>query len=225
MATGVRPFYALTGQEIKKVILKEIERQLDADYRFRENITYPLINWRWKLACNVYPGEPANWKVVVGPVNTLAEGAVMPQEDEPYVEVDFDGGRDVSAPARDGMTADATRRDAGLPVPSPRKAPGLGGDRMTVDVVPPIAGEREATFAATPEANSTANVEKGGRVFARSVTAKTAAAPEGVEVAVSGVSPTHSAEDMQKILEQEPPAAEPEAIPAPEKRKFFGRNK
>jgi hypothetical protein len=209
MGATLRPFNALNGQEVKKRILTEIERQLDADYRFRGNVAYPVIAWRWKMVATVYPGEPANWEVNVGPVIVQAPPTAdkdrppMPNEVDPKVEVEFSGGSDVGAgTAVGGVTADALRRDTGLPVPTPRKVAGPAESRMTVDA--PVLPTSVVVETAKPEQRSEANIEKGGRVFARSVTAKTAAAPAGVEVApAAGASPTHSAEDIQKILEQE----------------------
>jgi hypothetical protein len=202
--TILRPFNALSGQEVKKRILTEIERQLDADYRFRVNVTYPLISWRWKLAATVYPGEPANWEVNVGPVNTRHAESPMPDADAPTVEIDLGGGSDVSGPSGGGITADAARRDAGIAVPSPRRVAGPDQSRVTVDapvITPQVAA---SALGFEQEKKSDTNVEKGGRVFARSVTAKTRAAQEGVEVApAAGTSPTHSAEEIQKVLEDE----------------------
>lgn len=214
----IRPFNALTGAEAKKMILTEIERQLDADYRFRANITYPVIAWRWKLAATVYPGEPANWEVNVGPKVQQAVATAdkdrppMPGEDAPSVEIDMTGGRDVGAGTSiGGLTADGARREAGMPVPTPRRVVGPEGSRMTVDAPVLSTGVAVTVGESTEEKAAQTNVDKGGRVFARSVTAKTAAAPAGVEVnPAAGASPTHSAEDIQTILEKEAAGAPPE---------------
>ena len=206
----LRPFNALNGTEVKKAILKEIERHLDNDFRFRANVAYPLISWRWKLAANIYPGEPANWDVNVGPVTQLAppnedgKRPPMPQDGDPVVEVDLQGGSTVGAGSQlGGQTPDALRRDAGLPLPSPRRVVGPGDSRVTVDA-PLDTGKASAAQTADLEPVSVTNENRGGRVFARSVTARTKAAPTGAEVApAAGSSPTHSAEDIQKILENE----------------------
>jgi hypothetical protein len=210
----IRPFNSLNGQEAKKMILTEIERQLDADYRFRVNVTYPVIAWRWKLAATVYPGEPANWDVNVGPVvnQAVATGTKdrppMPTEDDPKIEIELNGGRDVGAgTALGGQTADGARREAGLPVPTPQRVSGPADSKMTVDS--PVLPSGVSVEVARPEQRSQTDIEKGGRVFGRSVTAKTAASPDGVEVLpAAGASPTHSAEDIQKILETEATAPE-----------------
>lgn len=198
-APVVRPFNALNGLEWKKIILKEIERNLDNDFHFRQHVAYPLISWQWKMAVNVYPGEPANFEVSIGPKEMRAPGMEdFVPEDDP-VQVDIVAQRDVTAPA--GESADSVRRDAGLPVPSPRAVKGPGNQRMVVDA-PPIGPGSAATSPAMPETPAQSNTERGGRVFGKSVTAKTKAAPDGVEVQpAAGTKP--GIEETQEILERE----------------------
>jgi len=210
-ATSIRPFNAINGTELKKIILTRIQNQLNADTRFGHHLTYPQMSWRFKLAINVYPSEPSSMEVEIGPETVKAPGAELLPADTPHVEIDIGGGSDITAPVPGGQTADAARREAGLAVPAPQAIPGPGGERVTVDVpglVPPKTAP-EPTREVT-------NVEAGGRVFARSVTQRTAAAPEGTEVLPqAGTRP--GVEEVQEILRREgaaPPEDEGGAAPA-----------
>ena len=192
----LKSFNALNGREVMEIILSEMRRQMEADTRFNQNQAYPLVSWEWKLAMNVYPNDPPKWEKSVGPkVIGDPEAAHDPSLAE--VQIDLGTSRDVTAPA--GQTADAARRDAGIAVPSPRTVKGPGGNRMVVDA-PEIKPTEPPRASVTPAESK--NVEKGGKVFARSVTARTPAAPEGMAPdAPSGSAP--DIERTQQILEKE----------------------
>lgn len=197
---GLRPFNAITGRELKEIILSELKRHLDADSRFANHVTYPVFSYRWALAVNAYPSEPPEFEVKVGPLTVKAPGADMPEGDAPVIEIDLGGGKDVTAPAPGGVTADAARRDAGIAVPSRQIVRGPDETRISVDV--PLA-EKAANQQTGPQVEKVAaNVEKGGRMFGRSVTQRTKAAPEGIDVpAQAGSAP--GTDDVQKIIEIE----------------------
>jgi hypothetical protein len=181
-----------------KIILTNIKNNLDNDHRFRKNVAYPQFSFRWKIAIDVYPSEPPQF-AVEGSIQTVkAPGAMIP-EGTPIVEIDIEGGTTVAAPIA-GSTADAARREAGIPVPSPRSVKGPGGSRITVDA----PNVDHSSAPKPPDSEEKANVEKGGKVFARSVTQRTKAAPEGVDaLPQAGSKPTM--EDVQKIIEKEGP--------------------
>jgi hypothetical protein len=116
-------------------------------------------------------------------------------------QIDLSGHREVAAPQA-GQTADAARRSEGIAVLSPKRVPGPADSRMTIEA--PIAASPPATTITlgTEAVKEKANVEKGGRVFGRSVTQKTRAAEDGVAVPeAAGSSPTQSTDDVQKILQ------------------------
>jgi hypothetical protein len=192
----LKPYNALNGREVMEIILSEMRRQLEADTRFTQHNTYPLVSWQWKLAVNVYPNEPNKWEASVGP-KTIGDPEAANDPNLAEVQIDLGTSRDVTAPA--GETADSARRDGGIAVPSPRQIKGPGGNRMVVDA--PDIKPAEAPRASVTSAEKT-NVEKGGKVFAKSVTQKTAAAPEGLEVG----GPAGSAPDetrAQQIIDYE----------------------
>jgi hypothetical protein len=192
----LKPYNALNGREVMEIILSQIRRNLEADTRFSQHQTYPLISWRGKVAFNVYPNEPNKFDVDLGG-GTLGDPKAAEDPNLKEAQVDIEIGSDVTAPA--GQTADSARRDAGIAVPTPRTVKGPGGNRMVVDA--PDLKPTEPPRATVTQADSK-NVPSGGKVFARSVTQRTAAAPEGV--AVDGPSGTPvDAERAQQILEKE----------------------
>ncbi len=197
-APSIRPFNALNGLEIKKIILAEIDRHLSQDYRFAQHLTYPVVTWAWKLAVNAYPMDSGQFQVEIGPKVAKAPGAEMPAEGAESVEIDFTGGKNVAPTA---MTPDAARRGAALPVSTPRAVPGPEGKRMIVDAPVIATGSAQAPVE-TSEARVETNVSAGGPVFARRVVQRTAASPEGVEaLPQAGTRP--STEDVQKILDRD----------------------
>jgi len=199
MSTTIRAFNAINGRELMEILLKEIRTQMEADFHFRVNLTYPLIAWNWKVCVDAYPSEPPKWEVTSGTKEIRATGVEGVPDVDP-VQIDFTGGKTVAAPQ--GQTVDAARREANIPVPTPRKAPGPEGARMTVDAPHVEIPSTPARPSQTEEKKSETNIERGGKVFARSVVQRTAAAPDGVEAAPQqGSRPT--AADVEKIIERE----------------------
>lgn len=196
----VRPFNALNGEEVKNVILTTIKNHLDADSRFKKHLAYPQIAWRFALAIDAYPMEPSKIELNIGPQTVKAPGAELLVDDS-FISIDIKGGQNVNAPAEGGISSDAARREAGLPVPAPtavRGGPGPG--RVTVDV--PDATPKLTAPTGPDSQREVTNVPSGDKIFARSVTQRTAAAPEGVEtVPQAGSKPT--IEDVQEIIRRE----------------------
>ncbi|HEY0800684.1 MAG TPA: hypothetical protein VGD54_07560 [Steroidobacteraceae bacterium] len=194
-APVVRPFNALSGTEIRDALLSQIKRGLDNDHHFRHHLTYPVVTWAYKAVIRAYPHDPAEFAVELSGT-ILAPGAEMPAEDAPFIEIEISGDSNVTAPY--GQTADAVRREAGIPVPTPRSVKGPGNQRLVVDA-PPIDLKGAPVLE---QEEPRANVSKGGKIFGRSVTAKTPAAPHGAEPAPpAGTKP--GIEETQQILEKE----------------------
>jgi hypothetical protein len=201
-APTIRPYNALNGIEIREIILSEIKRQLENDFRFRQNVAYPLISWSWKLAVNAYPLDPPQFEVNVADKVITAPGAEGFLPEGAVVEIDIGSSRDVTAPA--GETADAARRSANISVPTPRSVKGPGGQRMVVDA-PAIDLKGVPTEVSASAAQT--NVPKGAGVFGRSVTARTKAAPDGAEVApAAGSKPDEARAQQIADLEGKAPA-------------------
>jgi hypothetical protein len=203
MATAIRPFQAITGLELKKIILAQIEREMDNDCRFRNSVTYPRLTWAWALNVKYHPGEPGEFNIEVSK-DFISPGAPEPKTDAKEENFQIGATSMVDAPVQ-GETADSARREAGLAIPTPRQVK-VGGTKLTVDApeISPTGSEP------APQREPVTNIRRGGKIFGRGVTLKTAAAPDGVEVEpAAGHAP--GTEDVQKILKQENEAAKAEA--------------
>ncbi len=207
-STVARPFSALSGQEIKRIILADIERNLDADYRFKNHLTYPLVSWKWVLAAKVYPSEAPDIRVELD--RTLkSPGFTEPFTGFDAVDVTIESERTIAAPAA-GETADSARRSVGIEVPAPRIVRGPSNTKMVVDAPDiPIASQNEPAKLAEVESTPTARAVNRARESktipaapARSVAIRTRANPGGVEVApAAGSAPDE--ERVQEILDRE----------------------
>lgn len=63
MAT--RTFNGINGDELRKIILKEILQELDLDDRFKQHGGLTKLDVMWRLKVATYPSEPQNWSVQV----------------------------------------------------------------------------------------------------------------------------------------------------------------
>ena len=120
--TTQRPFLAINGHEAKQIILREIEKKLDSDWHFRQNVAFPLVRWAWRLDLQI--GGVTRTEVVMeaGQENDgVAEESIATEHS-----------RIIEAPA-EGQTADAVRREMGLGVPEPRPVLVGVGQRTIVD--------------------------------------------------------------------------------------------
>ncbi len=142
-----KPFQPINGLEARKIILREVERSLDSDWRFKQHVTFPLVRWTWKL--NVQVGGIAKSEFVIA---TSAENGGEVAE-----TIEHEQERIIEAPVA-GQTADAVRRENGLGVPDPRAVVVAPGIMQTVDTpelavtpepVPVTVGEEEPV-SATP---------------------------------------------------------------------------
>jgi len=204
--TIARPFNALSGEELKRIIMNEIQRQLDADYRFKNHLTYPQISWAWDLHVKAYPSDIPEFRIhlektIRAPKTEQMDAPPPPREDAPVVEFDLGTSRLVAAPT--GETTDSARRDAGLPVPAPRVVAGPAGSKVLVDAPDiPIPGN-EPEKPASVQPSSAARVVARAREAAKSVSARTRANPKGVLVDLpDGASPPDEAR-LQQIDEKE----------------------
>ena len=108
----MRLFNALTGREVKAIILREIAKAMDQDEQFASHLTYPLIEWDWTVNLRAFAQENSEFK-------TEASGKITVSQPEP-VTVQLAGARSVtkSDDHPEGQAPDEARREAGLPVTS-----------------------------------------------------------------------------------------------------------
>jgi hypothetical protein len=111
-----RPFSALNGVEVRKLILAKIEKDLEADPRFEQHLTFPVVAWESITTIEYYPGpeEPIKF---VSKGKIRAKGAESLQTPENPAEVDVITTK-VSVDAEN--PPDKIRAEHGLEVPEPR---------------------------------------------------------------------------------------------------------
>jgi hypothetical protein len=114
----MRIFNALNGAEVKQIILADIDKAMDGDQQFQKHLTYPQVEWTWKLTVKAYPSEPPQFGA-----EAAGEGTVKATEPEIVV---LEGGRAVTKSDQnpDAQAPDDVRREAGVPVSMPTKTPG-----------------------------------------------------------------------------------------------------
>lgn len=59
-------YNALSGLELRKKILHEVEVLLDGDDRFRNHVTYPRVSFEFKISLEVYPGNAETFSLRTG---------------------------------------------------------------------------------------------------------------------------------------------------------------
>lgn len=113
----MRLFNALTGSEVRQIILNEIARAFDQQPDFRPHITFPEIEWTWELRIKTYPREPGTLTMnggaqyveqsALGPDGTVDHGGA---EERTVV---LSGERAVT---RDTQAPDEARLDNEMPI-------------------------------------------------------------------------------------------------------------
>lgn len=148
--TVSRAFAPINGLEAKQIILREIERALDADWRFKQHVTFPLVRWNWKLHFEIGGFAKSEFKL------GTAVGAENGGEVADKGDLEFE--RIIEAPAA-GQKADEVRRENGIGVPEPRLVPVAAGVMQTVDEpelkhtpepIPVTVGGADEPVVATP---------------------------------------------------------------------------
>jgi len=117
-----RVFNALTGAEVKAIILKEIGRAFDEVSDFRPVVSFPVCRWTWDLKLDVYPRDPPTIELQKSGAHVATDAT--PEEMTSTQAIELKGQNAVGAV---GMQApDQAREEAGLPVPK-LKFDKLGG--------------------------------------------------------------------------------------------------
>jgi len=111
----IRIFNALTGEEVRLIILADIAKAMEDDQQFQKHLTYPKVKWSWKLTVEAYPSQPPLFGA-----EAEGEGTVKPAEPEIVV---LEGSRAIvkSDENPEAQAPDEARRAAGMPVPIPTK--------------------------------------------------------------------------------------------------------
>lgn len=118
-----RFFTPLNGDEVKKMILKEIEKDLDQDADFRQHLTYPTIEWEWQLKITCQQRESQDVaRTITGKAITVDKETnqeLPPQADDKPRSRLLKRNRAVTTP-------DKERIKSNLPVNVRENIPGVG---------------------------------------------------------------------------------------------------
>jgi hypothetical protein len=133
-------YNGLTGLELKKLILRVLEKELEGDTNFSQHMTYPQVTFEVKVEIEAYPRSPAKSKVMAR--GGHREKGFEPKAGEEVVRIEFAGeGPEVGAVGERegsvpkhlaghvmpvGPAPDEVRIVEGLPVPRKRIVPGVG---------------------------------------------------------------------------------------------------
>lgn len=138
-------FNALSGPELKAVILAAIAKKLDDTGEFGGHMAYPWVSYTFKVGIVAYPKQAMN-----------AEPGIVAEQADPVDYGKFPSNAEAPEPATITQvtgsdvidTPDKARLDADLPLPT--MAVGLGGVIVDKLIVPPPAPEpsqnRKGTF-------------------------------------------------------------------------------
>lgn len=72
MATPIRPFNAINGEELKKLILDDVKKVLAADPLYSKDAAYVEATFRYNITVEAYPMEPSSFSIAPNP-KTLRE--------------------------------------------------------------------------------------------------------------------------------------------------------
>lgn len=206
-------FNALTAPELRKIVLDSIDRAFDQSGEFGQNITFPKVNWNFRLEVKVYPAAFPD-KLV------KTEGEVKrsePEDPAAYRILTFGQTAGVDTP-------DLARQQNNLPLPTPKVGPdGIIADAAVMsphepDPIPVTLEIKEGPGSVDPQAEIavTGNIaapaipdipadipallteEQKAAIYAnvripdekaKSVTIATVANPGGVKVDLKGGTP------------------------------------
>ncbi len=127
MPPTTRLFNALNGQELKKIIMQQVEKAIDEDFHFRRHLTYPIVSFNWNLIVSAYPLQPPEFKIgAEHDVVAAPKGEeILAPTPEQIKTFEFEGGSKIEAP-------DAAREESGQAVPAPTLV-GRKGEQVVVE--------------------------------------------------------------------------------------------
>ncbi len=126
-APTTRLFNALNGQELKKIIMQQVEKAIDDDFHFRRHLTYPVVSFDWKLVVSAYPLQPPKFEIAAEhDVVAAPEGAEIPVPKPGEIKTfELEGSSKIDTP-------DQARDESGQPIPTPTVV-GRPGERVVVE--------------------------------------------------------------------------------------------
>lgn len=198
----VNLFNALNGTEVKHLILKEVERQIDLSGEFTNNITFPYLEWEVTAKVLAYPKQRPGEE----PAIKVEAGGTITKHQDPDKEGDYGMDEITLGINEKGLktvlefdtkhtvdTPDLARVNADLPLPTPSPVPGVGiVDKLVQSVKTKIPTKSATPSSSPPEpamakglpghlTQSAHDVPTASGKFARQVTLGTRAADPKVD--------------------------------------------
>lgn len=181
-------FTAINGEEFKKILLSSISSALEDSGEFRNHVTFPLIQWNFKLECKIVPRQALDTdpEVVVEGNGARVSPDFSADELKNQRRLEINGEDFIDTP-------DLAREQAGIGIPTPvvgpdgsiedkpvvsRREPEAKKMAVIIDR-PSLAKDPPRDLAGTDVDISEPDVPVGRNEPARSVSIATRANPEG----------------------------------------------
>jgi hypothetical protein len=122
----MRVFNALNGEELKQLLLRDVQRVLSQDSELQRHLTFPKVSWTITVDLKIYPRTPADKQIVVlggieqvtlpggAPVDTLPERGEPVPTGDPLSETLTNESPEIG----EHVGPDALREEAGIPTAS-----------------------------------------------------------------------------------------------------------
>ena len=110
-----KPFSALTGDEIREIVLKQISEKMESDTSFAPHLTYPVVEWEWTLSLRSYPARDDKGIHLQTEGRAESTGTLPPLAEDPLTS-ELTEGHKTDVP-------DETREEFGIPVTTPARNP------------------------------------------------------------------------------------------------------
>lgn len=151
-----RVFNALNGEEVRKIIISDIEKHLSGDADFRQHLTYRSIEYVFELRMRVTTTEPRQVKA------TLKSGR---QQVDPASKEEIAGASSIEKSVLSGQEIDSRvkapdriREESGLHIPRPQITP--TGEIVDIPLEQVNKQHSEHDERVTREAVTTAKIER-----------------------------------------------------------------
>lgn len=88
MSIQRKEFHALTGPEVKAIILREVEREIDNSGEFGNIYSFPQIDWTWNLSLNAYDRDDSVIPITAAGTiqNKMATKQIVLENERDFVE-------------------------------------------------------------------------------------------------------------------------------------------
>lgn len=145
MADSLAPvFNALSGPELLKTVLADIERKLLATGEFEGHMTFPWVKYQYEVAMVVYPKQAVDAEPGISAKGDFEAGTLPSNEEVPEPAHTFD--------VKDSVVVDTpniARIESDQPIPTPGRGPGGVLIDKPVSFVKPDANRKPFGYTGT----------------------------------------------------------------------------